>query len=119
MCAVFRSILQCALIVIVSLIMFGNHGAKSADDLERFYGTWVTAIYNNNACKRIRGEVAGIAIFKDRYVPFLGGFCEDVNMFLRGGRLRISANCFSDEGGYSAITNEFELSEQNTLRVVE
>lgn len=106
--------------LVVFYIPLAFDAPAKAVEIKQFYGTWVSSDYNNKACKKIDGEVAGIAIYKDQYVPLLGGFCEDVNMFMRGDTLFISANCFSDEaGGHSAITNTFKLVAKNSLRMVQ
>jgi hypothetical protein len=105
--------------VAASLILATINTALPSEDIRKFFGTWVASSQNGLKCKKIDGEIGGFAIGQDKYIPYLGGYCDNVKTFMQGGSLKVSANCVSVEGGsYSAITNEFELTSQSSIRVI-
>jgi hypothetical protein len=107
-------------LLLIGLFWVVCASSSLAEPMESFYGSWVSSNYNNKACKKIRDETVGITIYQNFYIPLLGGFCEDVKLFMRGDNLLITANCFSDEGGgHSAITNVIKMLNHNTIQVVE
>jgi hypothetical protein len=107
----------------VALLYFGpccSDANAQANDMSKYFGTWVDADSPAIRCKPMKGRLKGFAIGLDSYVPYLGGFCDNVRTFMHGNQLRVSANCVKAKSSeYVAVTDEFELIGAGQLRVVD
>ncbi len=92
-------------------------GAEAAErQVKEFFGIWLYEDQAHFKCDEAEGEGPWVTIGPAHYSEEPGDPCEDVEMFVEGNRLRVSASCAGDETGFSAVVKEYELIDRSTLR---
>lgn len=92
-------------------------GAGAAGrQVKEFFGIWLYEDQAHFKCDEAEGEGPWVTIGPAHYSEEPGDPCEDVEMFVEGNRLRVSASCAGDETGFSAVVKEYELIDRSTLR---
>ena len=89
--------------------------ARAADRVEQFFGIWVDKAQSPFQCSAAEGEGPWYTIGPKLFIQPAADPCEEVEMFVKDGKLRISASCSGDEEGFTAVTAEFELRANGEL----
>lgn len=83
---------------------------------DAYFGTWLSEDDPSRSCM-VGGEGAHFTVHRNYYAPGDGGACKEAKTWLRGDRLRISANCDGEEYGFRAITLELRFIAPNRIAV--
>jgi hypothetical protein len=104
-------------ILAVGLSLPVAQSALAANRIEDFYGIWVDKEQSPVDCAKAAGEGPWITIGRKLFIHPGADPCEEVEMFLKEGKLRVSASCSGEEEGFTAVVAEFELNNRGELTV--
>lgn len=108
--------LQTLVVAAVAVFATCARADAAGRQVRDFYGIWLYEDQAHFKCDEAEGEGPWVTIGPSHYSEEPGDPCEDVEMFVEGNRLRVSASCAGDETGFSAVVKEYDLVDGKTLR---
>jgi hypothetical protein len=104
------------LLVILFGVVCATPAAAQNVSEEAFFGIWLSEDDSSRSCIT-EGEGSHFTVHRNYYAPGDGGACKEAKTWLRGDRLRISANCDGEEYGFRATNRELRFIAPNRIAV--